>query len=145
VKREACARARAEAAKRAGHHVLRADVDGDGVSDRVLFFRLRRGNARCGAVLVVRIRSGTLARAFSTILDAPFPSLNGLAAITAGPGLQVVVTAWEGASTAFAARSQPDRNQPLPGPSAPPPARVQGAAALPELHACARRRGVERR
>ena len=85
-----------------GRHVLRGDVDGDGVSDSVFLVRLRRENARCGAVLVVRTGSRTLTRAFPTIADPRFPTLNGLAALTSRPALQIVVTTWEGASTAFA-------------------------------------------
>lgn len=50
----------------------------------------------------MRLRGRTLTRAFPTIPDPRFPSLNGLAALTSGRGLQIVVTTWEGASTAFA-------------------------------------------
>lgn len=82
--------------------VLLGDVDGDGVSDKVALVRLRRGESRCGAVLVARTAAGTLTRAFPTIPDPRFPSLNGLASLGSGPGLQIVVTTWEGASTAFA-------------------------------------------
>jgi len=50
----------------------------------------------------VRTGRRTLTRAFATIADPRFPSLNGLAALTSRPVLQIVVTTWEGASTAFA-------------------------------------------
>ena len=98
----ACAKARALATKHAANHALRGDVDGDGVSDSVALVRLRSGYARCGAVLVVRTRRGTLTRAFRTVPDPRVPILNGLASLAAGRGLQIVVTTWEGASTAFA-------------------------------------------
>ena len=97
-----CAEARADAAKHVVHGALRGDVDGDGRSDIVSLVRLR-GNARCGAVLIVRTRSGTLSHAFRTVSFPGVPSLNGLAALSdPQPGLKIVITTWQGASTAFA-------------------------------------------
>lgn len=98
-----CASARAAAAARIAHDVLRGDVNGDGVPDRVALVRLRRGESRCGAFLVVRAGGRTLTHALRTTPSSPLvPSLNGLAALGSRPGLAIVVTTWEGASTAFA-------------------------------------------
>jgi hypothetical protein len=101
-KTDPCASARAAAAARVTD-VLHGDVDGDGVPDRVALVRLRRGESRCGAFLVVRTRGRTLTHALRTTPSSPLvPSLNGLAALGSRPGLAIVVTTWEGASTAFA-------------------------------------------
>src|SRR6266542_397786 len=99
---DACARARAEATVRIGQHVLRGDVDGDGVPDAVALVRSRRAPARCGALLVVRTHERTLTRALRTTPIPQVPSLNGLAALGSRRGLEIVVTTWQGASTAFA-------------------------------------------
>jgi hypothetical protein len=97
-----CARARAEAVRRPTHRVLRGDVDGDGSPDRVSLVRVRRDWSRCGAFLVVRAAGRTLTHAVPTSPEPIAPSLTGLAALGPGPGLRIVVTTWEGASTAFA-------------------------------------------
>jgi hypothetical protein len=97
-----CARARAEAIERIGQHALRGDVDGDGVRDSVALVRVRSAPARCGAFLVVRTRGRTLVRALRTTSYPRVPSLNGLAALGSRRGLGIVVTTWQGASTAFA-------------------------------------------
>jgi hypothetical protein len=101
VKAERCAEARTEATGQTGH-LLRGDVDGDGVPDRVSLVRLR-SDAPCGAVLVVRTRARTLTRALPTTSGAPgVPLLNGLASLAPNRPLQIVLTTWLGASTEFA-------------------------------------------
>src|SRR5262249_43311374 len=102
VTRDPCAKARATAAKRIGRDALRGDIDGDGVVDSVALVRVRAAPERCGAVLVVRTRSGTLTRALSRPPEPDVPGLNGLAALGSRPGLHIVVTTWQGASTEFA-------------------------------------------
>lgn len=97
-----CVRARAEAATPIRQHALRGDVDGDGVPDAVALVRPRRAPARCGVVLVVRTRERTLTRALRRPQIPQVPSLNGLAALGSRPGLEIVLTTWQGASTAFA-------------------------------------------
>ena len=82
--------------------MLRGDVDGDGAPDRIALVRLRGGRARCGAFLVVRTGSSTLAKPLATDVGPPVPVLNGLARIGSAPRLRVVITTVEGASTAFA-------------------------------------------
>jgi hypothetical protein len=64
--------------------------------------RVRRNWSRCGAFLVVRTAGGTLTQAIPTSPEPIVPSLTGLAALGPGRGLRIVVTTWEGASTAFA-------------------------------------------
>jgi hypothetical protein len=98
----ACDRARIQTLREPAHNVLRGDVDGDGAPDSVALVRLRRAPERCGAFLVVRTRSHTLARPFARPPVPDVPSLNGLAALGEQPGLHIVVTTWHGASTEFA-------------------------------------------
>ena len=62
----------------------------------------RRAPARCGAFLVVRTGRRTLTHALRTTPIPQVPRLNGLAALGSRRGFQIVVTTWEGASTAFA-------------------------------------------
>jgi len=101
VRHDPCASSRHSAAKQLKtSRALRGDVDGDGAPDRIALVRLR-DNAPCGAVLVVRSGHRVYERAFPTVGDPRIPLLNGLAALRPG-SLQIVVTTWEGASTAFA-------------------------------------------
>ena len=100
--KDPCVRARAEATTQMGDHVLRGDVDGDGVPDAVALVPLRRAPARCGAVLVVRTRKRTLTRALRGAPIPLVPSLNGLAALGSSRSLEIVLTTWHGASTEFA-------------------------------------------
>jgi hypothetical protein len=99
---DACAKARATADKQVGRDALRGDVDGDGAADSVALVRVRTAPERCGAFLVVRTGSGTLTRALSRPSEPDVPALNGLASLGSRPGLHIVVTTWQGASTEFA-------------------------------------------
>jgi hypothetical protein len=96
----ACERARSTALEKTPHDVLRGDVDGDGVPDSVALVDVRGAPRRCGAFIVVRTNHRTLTRPLEKP-DLPVPALNGLAALVPGR-LHIVVTTWEGASTAFA-------------------------------------------
>src|SRR5919199_2713576 len=91
---------------------LRADVDGDGRVDVITIRIARRAPVTCGLLLAVRTRTGTRAARiyydglkFDTAgrlaADERFPFVNGALALDRRRGLEVVVTAWEGASNSF--------------------------------------------
>lgn len=76
---------------------LRGDVDGDGQIDSV---RISRGKQKQRCLVVSGRR--TLTKALPYRQGGPEPRLNGLGAIDREPGLEMVVTLDQGASTAFA-------------------------------------------
>jgi hypothetical protein len=92
---------------------LIGDVDGDGARDSVSVRAARAAPARCGLLLTVRARRSTLATRLvyehprGTVGDSlqgrprPVPFLNGLYALDARPGLEIVATLEEGASDSF--------------------------------------------
>jgi hypothetical protein len=91
---------------------LVGDVDGDGRRDRVGLRVAPRARLACGVLLVARTARGTqVARvrytptetrpAGDVVRDFRFPLLNGLYRLDRRPGLEMVVTADEGASNSF--------------------------------------------
>ena len=97
----ACGRARATALRQPPRNAVRGDVTGDGRSDSVAIVRVSSAPDRCGAILVVKASKRTLTRALPVGQDPEVPRLNGLAAIVPGR-FHIVVTVWQGASTAGA-------------------------------------------
>src|SRR5919198_4943156 len=92
---------------------LHADFDGDGRRDVVTIRVARRAPLSCGVLLAVRTRHATdAARIYYTRENkfvtagpfaraATFPFINGAYVLDRRRGLDVVVTAWEGASNSF--------------------------------------------
>src|ERR671938_777828 len=91
---------------------LHADVDGDRRRDLVTIRLARRAPLSCGLLLTVRTSTGTQAarifytrgkytRAGELVRNLPYPFVNAAYALDRRPGLDVVVTAWEGASNSF--------------------------------------------
>ena len=91
---------------------LVGDVDGDGRRDRVGLRVVPRERLACGVLIVARTARGTqVARvhyspgysltAGDVVRNFRFPLLNGLYRLDRRPGLEIVVTAWEGASNSF--------------------------------------------
>jgi hypothetical protein len=100
------------AAAPAWGRALRGDVDGDGRRDVVSLRIDRRHPARCGVTLLVQTQRGPVTTRVSYPLyghdarwfvetRASFPFVNGLYALDRRRGLEIVVTAWEGASNWF--------------------------------------------
>jgi hypothetical protein len=97
----ACERARATALREPRPNALRGDVDGDGRPDAVAIVRVPTAPDRCRAFLIVKALRRTFTRPLQGNAVPDVPRLNGLAAIVPGR-LHIVVTTWQGASTAFA-------------------------------------------